>query len=652
MSLGEPLTRGVIDIDDTSDYHGLPNGRKSPSDSNVIDALWGSTARKVITVVTAFVIVLLLGTTIYGLTHERKGDVPPPPPERHHSSSSSSTGGGPHTPSTASPSMPSTATPYIPAETEMLRRLGREMDSSRNLSADPCNDWYQYACGGWVKSTQLTANQTMNTKGFTAARDDNQQYIRDILNADWPIITPMFESCMDVDAVNRIGLEPVRHLMAVLAPNSTHIRSPSDLYFVLGELRYRMRLNALIVAQQTANMTNPRQPILQLGWGGFTVAGMNAWMSYLGPNATHTVPRLVQAISAMFQLLDGDESKDVSDYYAERVVEFETALINITSRAAIAQYYRRRLTDQETIDAVLADEHALGAENGMYSFDEVQAMTPNVDMTAFFNGSSLLHVLTSNHITTAYLPDNGSFPLVDALVASTPLDVLLAYTRWRAFNHSMPYLAYDVRAVHHAYFHEFTPVTSYDEARTVALPNNYAYCSQLVVSNLDDLFGRYFVSLRLQPEKADMARNLITWIRQAFERNLPSISWMDDKTRAVALDKANAVLELVGGPTDRNWADYSRVTITRDQFYYNWLQIQEMRVDDEWRQLTRPISRAKFTMNPSLVNAQYSPRANAMTFPAAILQEVSDHNSCTQPYYTVLCRINVVRCCADSQLTL
>ena len=63
------------------------------------------------------------------------------------------------------------------------------------------------------------------------------------------------------------------------------------------------------------------------------------------------------------------------------------------------------------------------------------------------------------------------------------------------------------------------------------------------------------------------------------------------------------------------------MTITRDQFYYNWLQIQQMRADDEWQQLTRPISRAKFTMNPSLVNAQYSSRANAMTFPAAILQE-------------------------------
>ena len=567
MSLTEPLSRSM-DVDDTSDFHGLSNGRKQPSGTSatIVDALWGSTARKIVTVTSALIIAILLAVVAYTALHEKKEIVPVPV----SFTSSSSTGGVPVNPTSTGgsgpvdptstgnvppppPINPSSATPYIPAETEMLRRLAREMDTSRDLSVDPCDDWYKYACGGWVQSTQLQANQTMNTKGFSEARDDNQKYIAEILYADWPIITPMFQSCMDVDGVNRAGLEPVRYLMALLAPNSTAIRTTSDLYRVLGELRYRMRLNALLVATQTANLTNPRQPLLQLGWGGFTVAGNNAWLSYLGPNATTTLPRLVDAISAMFQLVDGEGSKTNSDYYAARVVEFETALINITSRNAIADYQRRRPTQQETIDAALAAEHALGADNGMFGWNEVAALAPNVDFIAFFNGSTLLNVLNSANITTAYLPDNASFPLVDALVASTPLDVLLAYSRWRALNHSMPYLAYDVRALHHSLFHEFTPVNSYEPQSTAALPNNYAYCSQLVVYNLDDLFGRYFVSLRLQPEKAEVARNLITWIRQAFERNLPSISWMDQKTRDVALDKANAVLELVGGPRDGNW---------------------------------------------------------------------------------------------------
>lgn len=648
MSLSEPFTRSV-DVDEGSDYHPLSNNRnKSASGaSSFVDALWGSTARKIVTIVTAVVIVLLLGMVVYYAAHDAKII---PPPEVH--SSSSSTGNAHHTSSSSSAAVspyssssmssiplpptpsstgapapfPSTAAPYVPAETEMLRRLAAELDASRDVSADPCHDWYQYACGGWVRSTPLVGNQTMNTKGFSEARDDNQKYIAQILNADWPIVTPMYQSCMDVDSIHSAGLSPIRPLMSLLAPNSSAIRSHASLYYVMGELRYRMRLNALVVAAQSANNSNPRQPLLQLGWGGFTIAGQNAWMSYVGPNATRVLPRLIDGISAMFQVVDGAGSKADSEHYARLVVEFETALINITSRAAIADYYRRRPSLHVTIDEAVAAEHQLGAENGMYSYSEIRQLAPSVDFESFFNGSQLLPLWRNANVTAAYLPDNASFPLVDALVAATPLDVLLAYTRWRALNHSMPYLDYDVRALHHSYFHQFAPVTSYDEGQSasdVALPNNYAYCSQLVVYNLDDLFGRYFVSLRLQPEKADVARNLITWIRQAFERNLPSIAWMDDATRAVALDKANAVLELVGGPENGVWADYSRVTITRDQFFENWVQIQRMRVEDEWKQLTRPISRAKFTMNPSLVNAQYSPRANAMTFPAAILQEVS-----------------------------
>lgn len=135
-SLNEPFNRGV-DIDDTSDYHGLSNGRAGKQSSgttsaNLVDALWGSTARKIITVVTALIITILLTSVIYTATHEKEEVIPVPVYP-------SSTGGG-------SPTPPSdnTGTPYIPAETEMLRRLAQELDMSRNLSADPCEDWYDY----------------------------------------------------------------------------------------------------------------------------------------------------------------------------------------------------------------------------------------------------------------------------------------------------------------------------------------------------------------------------------------------------------------------------------------------------------------------------------------------------------------------------
>jgi len=153
------------------------------------------------------------------------------------------------------------------------------------------------------------------------------------------------------------------------------------------------------------------------------------------------------------------------------------------------------------------------------------------------------------------------------------------------------------------------------------LPSRYPTCSNAVMNQLPDLFGRYFMARRLPPEMRAQARDMITWIKQAFEKNLPQVAWMDDATRAVAAEKAYAVFELVGGPDNGNWSDYSSVIIRRDRYYDNWYQIQGLRVLEEWALLTSPIGRGAWptSTNPSIVNAFYSPTQNAMIFPAGIL---------------------------------
>ena len=402
---------------------------------------------------------------------------------------------------------------------------------------------------------------------------------------------------MNVDKIVELGSQPIQPLMDMFspAPSVSPITTTSDLFYQLGKLRTSMRLTALVSANQGANSSRPTQPVLNLGFGGYTNNNLTS---------PATLDNLVNGITAVFTAI-GDAPKDAA-MWAQAIVGFEAALQNITRRATAG---RGPMSAED-----MAEEKRLGQVQGLYTFAQAQALAPTLPLMNFLTATGIPDILRDAKVDGyAYIAQPEDFPRVEQLVAATPLPTLLAYARWRVLNASMPYLAWDVRAVHHTYFG--------DDEYAVALPNDYTYCSGLVVNNLDDLFGRYFVSLRLQPEKARVARDLITWIRQAFERNLPSISWMDDATRAVALDKAYAVLELVGGPENGNWGDYSQVTITRDSWFMNWFQIQGMRARDQWVQLTKPISRGRFTMNPSLVNAQYSPMANVMTFPAAILQE-------------------------------
>ena len=585
MSLSEPLTS--VDVDADSSYAKMGNGGEkhdtfsapsTPSTSTAVSTL------RAHRIAIAVLSVLFLTAVIFAIIFASRS---------------------PATDTVLTPAPTSTGSAYVPVETEALREIGRDMDYSRDLTANPCEHWYQYACGGWT-AKQPQGNFTSITKGFTLARLDNVQYVRQILMEDWPIITPLFQSCMNNEAIEAAGVQPLQGLLDLFNPNSSWITAASDVFFQLGRLRTSQRLTALVSATQTANQTAPTQPLLNLGFGGLTVTAMNGqvWPSYIG--ARNTTARMVQGIAEVLQAI-GDPAP-WAWAWARAVVDFETAMVNITARAQINSQGPMNF-EQE-----LAEERRLAAYNGMYSFEAAQALAPSLPLMSFLMGTGIPDVLKrAGTPPMAFIADADAFPLMADLISRTPVATLLAYARWRVVNVSMPYLAWSTRQVHHDYFG--------DDEMTLALPNDYTYCSGQVVSTLaDDLFGRYFVSLRLQPEKARVAHNLMTWVRQAFERNLPSVSWMDDDTRKVALEKANAMIELVGGPEDGNWGDYSQVTIKRDTWYNNWVQMQGMRANDEWVQLTRPISRARFSMNPSLVNAQYSSRANAMTFPAAILQ--------------------------------
>ena len=152
-----------------------------------------------------------------------------------------------------------------------------------------------------------------------------------------------------------------------------------------------------------------------------------------------------------------------------------------------------------------------------------------------------------------------------------------------------------------------------------ALPERLPYCRELLTAAMPDLIGRYFVDKTLTDDKRQRALLLLSWLKDAFERQLPSLSWMDDYTRAGAVAKVRAVLELVGGPDNSTWLDYSSLRLSPQLLYENVQQLAELRVRFEWSKLIRGSPRTSWSYFPTVVNAAYSRSANSMQFPAGIL---------------------------------
>src|SRR5262245_36302831 len=206
---------------------------------------------------------------------------------------------------------------------EAPKSVPEVVKAAMDSKADPCQDFYRYACGGWIDTTKLPADQVRWGRGFSEIAERNRQVNRDILEdaAKNPGSDPdrqklgfLYGSCIDEAAIDAAGTKPIEAWMK----EASKVKDAKSLMETTGKL-HASTIPGLFNVGVEADFKNPGTNIAQIFQGGL---GLPDRDYYLKDDKAPIREQYVAHVAKMFELY-GDPADKAKDT-AARILAFET----------------------------------------------------------------------------------------------------------------------------------------------------------------------------------------------------------------------------------------------------------------------------------------------------------------------------------------
>ena len=460
--------------------------------------------------------------------------------------------------------------------------------SAMDKSADPCVDFYQYSCGGWIGKNPLPADQA-KWSVYGKLTQENQQFLWGILddlakktsgrNATQQKIGDYFAACMDEAAVEKLGVQPLRAHLARIAA----LKSKGELSALLADLHLATGDAGLFFGVgSNQDFADSSQVIAFAVSGGLGLPDRDYYTKD-DAKSKDIRAKYVAHVTRMFQLL-GDEPV-AARRNAAKVMQMETAL----AKATLTQVDKR-------------DPYKL-----FHKMDRkaLVAMTPGFDWNAY------LTVVGLPQFDTFNVTEPDFYAELEKQLNARSLADIKTYLRWHAVAAAAPYLSKRFVNENFAFFGK--------TLRGVPqLKPRWKRCVALVDGQLGEALGQEFVSRAFSAELKEKALRMTRQIEQAMAEDIKQLAWMSPATKTKALEKLGTVVNKIGYPD--KWRDYGPVDVKRTDFYGNVQRAQLFESKRDIAKIGKPLDRGEWLMTPPSVNAYYNAQMNDINFAAGILQ--------------------------------
>ncbi len=457
---------------------------------------------------------------------------------------------------------------------------GIEIDAL-DRKIDPCTDFYQFACGGWIAKHPLPADRRSYSR-FAELQERNFMVLRRILEApgaegDQKKAADFYAACMDESKIESAGLTPIAPDLSTI----DEILNPDDLPVLVAHL-HAFGVPVLFRFGAQTDLQDAANAIASIDQAGLGLPDRDYYLK--------TDARSVELRDKYVALIQKELS--AAGQPAERTAADAAAVLRIETALATAMLDRVKRRDPANT------QHRM-------TINELQALSPNFSWRKYATAAEAPPLPTINVAVPDYLR------AVNALITVAAMNDLKAYLRWHLVHASADLLP---RVFADADFDFFSRTLAGQQEQ----PPRWRRCVTQTDERLGEALGKAFVAETFSPRAKADTLQMVQDIKSAMRQDIDAAPWMSGETKKAAMVKLGAVVDRIGYPDE--WRDYSSIRVTRDDALGNRQRTLLFARKRSLAKIGQPVDRSEWSMTPPTVNAYYSPDRNNINFPAGILQ--------------------------------
>src|SRR5581483_7072961 len=474
--------------------------------------------------------------------------------------------------------------PQVPPAGELKPLRGLD-PALMDKTADPCVDFYQYSCGGWVKQNPVPPDRAFYGRD-AELEERNQIILRDILekagagagrSAVEQKIGDYYSSCMDESAIEKAGTAPLKPELDRIEG----LRSKAELADEIAHL-HLIGVDVLFSYGSDQDFKDATSVIAEADQGGLGLPERD-YYTRTDAKSEETRKQYVQHVTNMLHLIGETDQAASAD--AQKIMALESALAKVSMTVVERRdpeklYHKLPITDLDKMVPTFAWNRYLKATNT----PTVQNL--NVTNPTFFKG-------------------------LETVLQQQDMGTIKTYLKWHLVHAMAPMLP-------SAFVSENFDFYSKKLQGQKELRARWKLCIASTDRELGEALGQKYVERTFGPENKERTLRMVRDIEAAMQADINQLAWMSPQTKQKALEKLHAVANKIGYPD--KWRDYSSYEVKPGDALGNFMRGNDFESRRQIAKIGKPVDRGEWGMSPPTVNAYYNPQMNDINFPAGILQ--------------------------------